>query len=52
MFPVYDGKYLSRKTVHNWVEEFSPGCSKVADDARPGAEVGRDNSQKTSVLRV
>jgi hypothetical protein len=25
--------------VHNWVENFSQGRSKVADDARPGAEV-------------
>jgi hypothetical protein len=23
MFPLYEGKYLSRKVVHNWVEEFS-----------------------------
>jgi hypothetical protein len=30
---------LSRKAVHNWVEKFSQGGSKVADDARPGAEV-------------
>jgi hypothetical protein len=39
MFPVYDGKCLSRKAVHNWVEKFSQGRSKVADDARPGAEL-------------
>jgi hypothetical protein len=32
MFPVYDGKCLSRKAVHNWVEKFSQGHSKVADD--------------------
>jgi hypothetical protein len=25
MFPVYDGKCLSRKAVHNWVEKFSQG---------------------------
>jgi hypothetical protein len=25
--------------VHNWVEIFSQGRSKVADDALPGAEV-------------
>jgi hypothetical protein len=30
---------LSRKAVHNWVEKFSQGRSKVADDARPGGEV-------------
>jgi hypothetical protein len=36
MFSVYGGKCLSRKAVHNWVEKFSEGRSKVADDARPG----------------
>jgi hypothetical protein len=39
MFPVYGGKCLSRKAVHNWAEKFFQGRSKVADDARPGAEV-------------
>jgi hypothetical protein len=39
IFPVYSGKCLSRKAVHNWVERFSQGRSKVADDARPRAEV-------------
>jgi hypothetical protein len=38
-FPVYGGKCLSRKAVHIWVEKFSQGRSKVADDAQPGAEV-------------
>jgi hypothetical protein len=33
MFPIYGGKCLSRKAVHNWVEKFSEGLSKVADDA-------------------
>jgi hypothetical protein len=37
--PVYGGKCLSRKAIHNWVEKFSQGRSKVADDARTGAEV-------------
>jgi hypothetical protein len=32
MFPVYGGKCLLRKTVDNWVEKFSQGRSKVADD--------------------
>jgi myo-inositol catabolism protein IolC len=32
MFPVYGGKCLSRKAVHNWVEKFSQGRSKFADD--------------------
>jgi hypothetical protein len=39
MFPVYVGKCLSRKAVHTGVETFSQGRSKVANDARPGAEV-------------
>jgi hypothetical protein len=39
MFPVYGGKCLSRKEVHKWVEKFSQGRSKNADDARPAAEV-------------
>jgi hypothetical protein len=30
MFAVYGGKSLSRKMIHNWVEEFSQGRSKVA----------------------
>jgi hypothetical protein len=32
MFPVYGGKCLSRRTVHNWVEKFSQGHSRVEDD--------------------
>jgi hypothetical protein len=36
MSPIYGGKFLSRKAVHIWVEKFSQGRSKVADDARPG----------------
>jgi hypothetical protein len=32
IFPVYGGKCLSRKAVHNWVEKFSQGRSNVADD--------------------
>jgi hypothetical protein len=32
MFPVYGGKCLSRKAVHNWVEKFSQGRSKITDD--------------------
>jgi transposase len=39
MFPVYGGKCLSHKAIHNWVEKFSRGHSKVADDARPGRPV-------------
>jgi hypothetical protein len=33
MFPVYGGKCLSCKAVHNWVKKFCQGHSKVADDA-------------------
>jgi hypothetical protein len=32
VFPVYGGKCLSRKAVHNWVEKFSQWPSKVSDD--------------------
>jgi hypothetical protein len=39
IFPVYGGKRLSRRAVHNWDNKFSQGRSKVADDARPDAEV-------------
>jgi hypothetical protein len=35
MFPVYGGKCLFCKAVHNWVEKFSQGRSKVMDDACP-----------------
>jgi hypothetical protein len=47
MFPVYGGKYFSRKAVHIWVEKFSQRRSKVADDARPGEEVA-----ETTVKRL
>jgi hypothetical protein len=39
MFPVYGGKCLSRKVVHNWVKKFYLGHSKVADDAQAGRPV-------------
>jgi hypothetical protein len=39
IFSLYVGKCLSPKAVHNWVEKHSQGRSKIADDARPGAEV-------------
>jgi transposase len=41
MFLVYGGKGLSHKAVHNWVEKFSQGHSKVSDDARPGRHVAQ-----------
>jgi hypothetical protein len=39
IFRVYSGKCLSHKAIHNWVEKFPEGRSKVANDARPGAKV-------------
>jgi hypothetical protein len=39
MFPVYDGKCLTRKAVRKFIEKFSQGLSKVADDVQPGAEM-------------
>jgi hypothetical protein len=39
IFPVYDGNCLLRKAVYNFIEKFSQGRSKVADDSRPVAEV-------------
>jgi hypothetical protein len=47
MFPVYGGKCLSLKPVHNSVEKFSPGRSKEADDSRQSAEVA-----ETTVKRL
>jgi hypothetical protein len=38
MFPVCDGKCLSRKVVHNWVEKIFQGRSKVAGNALADAE--------------
>jgi hypothetical protein len=32
MFRVYGGKCLSRKAVHNWVEEFFQRRSIMSDD--------------------
>jgi hypothetical protein len=45
-FPVCGGKCLSRKAVHSWVEKFSQGRSKFADDARPGAEVAETTVER------
>jgi hypothetical protein len=39
MFPVYGEKRLLCKAVHNRLKKFPQGRSKVADDARSGAEV-------------
>jgi hypothetical protein len=46
MFPVYNMKCLSRKSNQNWVEKFSQGRSKVANDARTGAEVAETTVRK------
>jgi transposase len=50
IFPVYSGKCLSSKVVYNWVEKFSQGCSKVADDARPGRPV--ETATEATMQRV
>jgi transposase len=50
LFPVYGGKCLSRKPAHNWVEKFSQGRSKVADDARRGRPV--ETATEATVQRV
>jgi transposase len=50
MLPVYGGKCLSHKVVHNWVEKFSQGCSKIADEARPGHPV--ETATETTVQMV
>jgi hypothetical protein len=52
MFPVYGGKCLLLKAVHIWVEKFSQGRSKVADDAQPVAEVAETTVKKTSMMWV
>jgi hypothetical protein len=50
MFPVYSGKCLSLKEVHNWVEKFSQRRSKVANDARPSRPV--EIATEATVQRV
>jgi hypothetical protein len=47
IFPVYSGKCLSCKAVHSWVETFSQGRSKAADNARPSVVVA-----ETTVKRL
>jgi hypothetical protein len=44
MFPIYGRKCLSRKAVHNWVEKFPQGRSRVTDDGRSGAELAETTS--------
>jgi hypothetical protein len=50
IFSVYGGKCLSRKVVHNWVEKFSQGLSKVADNTGPGCPV--EIATEATVQRV
>jgi hypothetical protein len=50
MFPVYGGKCLWRKAVHNWIEKFSQGRSTVAYDARSGLPV--EIAREATVQRV
>jgi hypothetical protein len=51
IFPVYGGKCLSRKAVHDWVGKFFQGRSKVADDETDVRKWLRQQS-KTSILWV
>jgi hypothetical protein len=44
-FPVYGGECLLCTAVHNRVEKFSQGRSKVADDAQPGFPVATERSK-------
>jgi hypothetical protein len=48
MFPVYSGKCLSHKAVHNWVANISLMMKRLK--WRCGS--GRDNTQKPSMLRM
>jgi hypothetical protein len=50
-FAVYGRKCLLRKTVHNWVDKFSQGRSKVADVARPGAELAETTVERLPYCR-
>jgi hypothetical protein len=50
-FPVYDGKCLSRKAVHNRVEKFSLERSKLAGDALSGAEVAQTRVKRLLCCR-
>jgi cell division FtsZ-interacting protein ZapD len=52
MFSVYGGKCLSCTAVHNWIEKFSQGRSKVANHARTDRTVQNATGAKTSMLRV
>jgi hypothetical protein len=51
MFPVYGGKFLSRKVVHNLIELFSQERLKVADNAEFVAE-SAETTGKRLILYV
>jgi hypothetical protein len=36
---------LPPKAVHNWAQKFSPGCSKVSDDAQQDAELAETTAK-------
>jgi hypothetical protein len=44
--PIYGGKCLSCKAVHNWVEKFSQGRYEVADDAPPGTDATETTAKR------
>jgi hypothetical protein len=46
IFPVFGGKCLSQKALHNWVEKFSQGLSKIADGTRPGEVVAETTTKR------
>jgi hypothetical protein len=50
IFPVYGGMCLLSKAVHKWVEKFSQGRSKYADDAQLGRPV--EIATEATVQRV
>jgi hypothetical protein len=50
MLPVYNGKCLSCKAIHNWVKKLSHGHSKVTDDAQPCRPV--KSATEATVQRV
>jgi hypothetical protein len=50
MFPVYGGKCLPCKAVHNRIAKFSQGRLRLTDDAQPGCPV--KNATEVTVQRV
>ena len=41
MLPMYGEHCLSRQAVHNWVQKFSEGLTRVEDEHRAGRPVER-----------